>query len=510
VEAHRDLEEPIVVESQPRPLDSGLLIVAVLGPIFHVAGFVARGVGFFYSDVTRLAVAYVALALSGAAAAWLVARRQNWSLRLVAAAALIANLGSVAYAGGVWSRDMRRALADAVMAPIEAGKIGIALAPADDSAVSAGELAATEEALLDILRRNGLQGSVVVRRIQAVSSQEQAEHVGSRLNANVVVWKTVTGLNPVVEHRYVTVLGANEDVVDLEPVSLMLLMATQRHLTVRTEADPVESGVSPFATDVIAPVAAGYGALAAQRPVVAALQFQGALSVEGLPAQARRDLHNQLGTALLLADRADLAIQAFESAQEIEPSADGWMGLGAIALAARDWDRASLAFARAIALDPYAPAPYCGLGVLFGRDHQVSRAVASYRQAVALDPEGSVPYAFLGMGLELQADVEGAQRAFATAASLAGSNTGLHLAALERADAIGRNPPTAVPTATALPTPTVTPIPTEGVYVVQGGDTLKAIAEQFNITIEEIIEINQLENPNALSVGQILIIPEEP
>lgn len=498
------------MQSEPRPLDSGLLIVAVLGPIFHVAGFVARGVGFFYADVPRLAVAYVALALSGAAAAWLVARRRGWSLRLVAAAALLANLGSVAYAGSVWSRDMRRALADAAMVPIEAGKVGIALAPADDSAASAAELAATEEALLDILRRNGLQGSVVVRRTQAIASQQQAEHLGARLNAGVVVWKTVSGRGPVVEERHVTVLGANEDVADLEPVSLMLLMATQRNLRVRTEANPEETGVSSVATEVIAPVAAGYGALAAQRPVVAALQFQRALRLEGLPPRARRDLHTQLGTALLLADRADLAVEAFESAQEIEPSADGWVGLGTIALAARDWNGASLAFTRAIALDPYAPAPYCGLGVLFGRDHQVSRAVASYRQAVALDPEGSVPYAFLGLGLELQADLEGAQGAYETCAATAGPNTGLHLAALQRAEAIVRNPPTAVPTATLPPTPTVTPIPTEGVYVVQRGDTLRAIAERFDITIEDIIEINQIENPNALSVGQILIIPEKP
>jgi len=498
------------VDSQPRPLDSGLLIVAVLGPIFHVAGFLARGVGFFYSDVTRLAVAYVALALSGAAAAWLVARRRNWSLRLVAAAALIANLGSVAYAGSVWSRDMRRALADAAMAPIEAGKIGIALAPADDGAASAAELAATEEALFDLLRRHGLQGSVVVRRTQAIQTQDQAEHVGGRLNANVVVWKTVSGRAPVVEQRHVTVLGANEDVADLEPVSLLLLMTTQRNLTVRTEASLEEAGVSPIATDVIAPVAAAYGALAAQRPVVAALQLQRALAVEGLPPQAERDLRNQLGTALLLADRADLAVQEFERSQAIEPTADGWVGLGMIAMAARDWNGASHAFSRAIAVDPYAPTAYCGMGVIFGRDHQVSRAVASYRQAVALAGEGGVPYAFLGLGLELQADVEGAQRAYQDCASMAGPNTGLHLAALERAEAIGQNPPTAVPTATALPTPTITPIPTEGVYVVQGGDTLRAIAERFNITIEEIIEINQLENPNALSVGQILIIPEEP
>ncbi len=61
--------------------------------------------------------------------------------------------------------------------------------------------------------------------------------------------------------------------------------------------------------------------------------------------------------------------------------------------------------------------------------------------------------------------------------------------------------------------PTATPIPadlsrgTEVTYTVQPGDTLAGIAALFNSTIEEIIEGNDLEDPNAIYVGQLLYIP---
>ena len=62
-----------------------------------------------------------------------------------------------------------------------------------------------------------------------------------------------------------------------------------------------------------------------------------------------------------------------------------------------------------------------------------------------------------------------------------------------------------------LPTPT--PIPadlprgTKLTYIVQAGDTLGGIAATFSSTVEAIIKENKLENPNALFVGQQLIIP---
>lgn len=69
--------------------------------------------------------------------------------------------------------------------------------------------------------------------------------------------------------------------------------------------------------------------------------------------------------------------------------------------------------------------------------------------------------------------------------------------------------------ATAIPAPaTETPpedqpteIPmTELAYTVQTGDTLGAIAVKFSITVAEITGLNEIADPDALEVGQVLII----
>ena len=55
-------------------------------------------------------------------------------------------------------------------------------------------------------------------------------------------------------------------------------------------------------------------------------------------------------------------------------------------------------------------------------------------------------------------------------------------------------------------TATITP-PSPTVYVVQQGDTLGAIAQAHEITVEEIVSLNALDDPNVLHIGQELIIP---
>lgn len=44
-------------------------------------------------------------------------------------------------------------------------------------------------------------------------------------------------------------------------------------------------------------------------------------------------------------------------------------------------------------------------------------------------------------------------------------------------------------------------------YVVRPGDTLTSIAQQFNTTVAAIVEANNIQNPNIIFVGQILLIP---
>ncbi len=45
-------------------------------------------------------------------------------------------------------------------------------------------------------------------------------------------------------------------------------------------------------------------------------------------------------------------------------------------------------------------------------------------------------------------------------------------------------------------------------YTVTAGDTLLAIARRFDTTINDIVEANNLANPDSLSIGQELLIPE--
>jgi LysM repeat protein len=53
------------------------------------------------------------------------------------------------------------------------------------------------------------------------------------------------------------------------------------------------------------------------------------------------------------------------------------------------------------------------------------------------------------------------------------------------------------------PTPTPTPV----VYIVQAGDLLSQIAERYGVTVKALIEANQLANASAIFWGQRLLIP---
>ena len=67
----------------------------------------------------------------------------------------------------------------------------------------------------------------------------------------------------------------------------------------------------------------------------------------------------------------------------------------------------------------------------------------------------------------------------------------------------------AVPLTPIPPTPTFTPTPspTPVIHIVGSGDTLFGIAIEYGVASEAIQETNGLDNPNALSIGQSLIIP---
>lgn len=63
------------------------------------------------------------------------------------------------------------------------------------------------------------------------------------------------------------------------------------------------------------------------------------------------------------------------------------------------------------------------------------------------------------------------------------------------------------------PVDTQSTLTDDGTYVVASGDTLWAIAETFGVTVDAIIDANELDNASELQIGQELVIPaadEEP
>lgn len=63
-------------------------------------------------------------------------------------------------------------------------------------------------------------------------------------------------------------------------------------------------------------------------------------------------------------------------------------------------------------------------------------------------------------------------------------------------------------TPTPNPPSELPPIRTDtDLYTVQFGDTLMKIAQLYGITVEQIIAVNELPNPDYLEVGQVLVIP---
>lgn len=57
---------------------------------------------------------------------------------------------------------------------------------------------------------------------------------------------------------------------------------------------------------------------------------------------------------------------------------------------------------------------------------------------------------------------------------------------------------------TPFPTP---PPPTPFLHVVQSGETLGAIAQRYDVPLDDLLRANNLSDPNVLDVGQTLVIP---
>ena len=73
----------------------------------------------------------------------------------------------------------------------------------------------------------------------------------------------------------------------------------------------------------------------------------------------------------------------------------------------------------------------------------------------------------------------------------------------------GDGSPAATTTTTSLvATTTTTTIPVPLKHMVKSGESLFSIAQLYSVKMEAIIELNNLENPDKLSVGDEILLPQ--
>jgi LysM repeat protein len=71
--------------------------------------------------------------------------------------------------------------------------------------------------------------------------------------------------------------------------------------------------------------------------------------------------------------------------------------------------------------------------------------------------------------------------------------------------------PVPAPTPTREPEPSPEPEATPLVHIVEAGESLSVIAARYGVTLDAIVQLNELRNPNLIVPGQrILIPPPEP
>ena len=84
-----------------------------------------------------------------------------------------------------------------------------------------------------------------------------------------------------------------------------------------------------------------------------------------------------------------------------------------------------------------------------------------------------------------------------------GSNDGEGEEVTEEAEESNEEESSEVETDTAVTTPT------EQTHTVLSGQTVNQIAREYNITVNALVEANNITNPNVLRIGEELLIPKE-
>ena len=393
-----------------------LLIIAILGPLFHWAGLWLRGLSFFYIDFSKLVSAYVFLAISAVCSAWLIVHPLSKLARILAIVGLVLNITSVAYAGRLWRTDSRLLSNDTIWTPFNADKIGILIAPANNGAQAIAEARTIEETIIALSESTELNALVETRQIPPVTSDENAKYIAQRMRAYIVVWGTTEGSELVHTEHYITMMGAASAVDSLDTSSLMLLLSSISTFNSWDNRLASENLVPPTAREVLAPVSLGFASLAADKPTLAAAFFHAALSSKYLTDTASQFILTQYGLALLLADRPDLAEEAITQAQTPTSTALSKVAEGNLALYQGNYAQADNAYLQARALDPRLAQAYCGLGIVASEQASLDRARSLFNQALSLEPNYGLINLLQARLFELRGDSSAAQSSYEQAA----------------------------------------------------------------------------------------------
>lgn len=122
--------------------------------------------------------------------------------------------------------------------------------------------------------------------------------------------------------------------------------------------------------------------------------------------------------------------------------------------------------------------------------------IPQYRQYTRQCPVGSFPYA-ISPGDTLSSI---ARRFGTTVSALITANPGINPNSLHVGQII----------CISVPKQQGPACPAANYYVINRGDTLYAIARNFNVTVQQILSVNPNINPNALRAGQVICIPVAP
>jgi len=377
------------------------------------------------------------------------------------------------------------------------------------------------------LRRTGLIKKVGLQVIGPVSNDESALQWGHRVGAEIVVWgRMVAGQPEAIVPRWTDATHWVTPAI-ISPTEIM--DASMKGATVLV-SDRVAVPHKVHASALV-----GQAAIYLGEQNVAITQFERALHAAGeIPGDTsvlRSVWLRCRGQAHWSAGQPSLARDDFIASVHLHPDVHTYTAMGNLRLAENDFRLAENDlpgaignYRAALAVDPYGATPYIGLGYAYASQGDLAAAIGQLEQAKRLRLDFAPVYYGLGTLYRDNGDVYLAREAFDHCIVLAEYNEQLIAAANEELRTLAVIPVTPSPTdvhtiATALPPssgatisaptgPTET-FPTQNSYVVQSNDNLTTIAARFGISVESIVKANNLQNADAIYVGQELVIPAE-